>query len=48
LKEIAELLSLQVDAHISCQDVKKRAEAKLADIEAKILTREQMKKALKK
>jgi MerR family mercuric resistance operon transcriptional regulator len=48
LKEIAELLSLRVDPGTSCHDVKQRAEAKLADIEAKILTLEQMKKALKK
>ncbi len=48
LKEIAELLSLRVDPDTSCHDVKQRAEAKLADIEAKILALEQMKKALKK
>ena len=48
LKEIAKLLSLRVDPDTSCRDVKQRAEAKLADIEEKILTLEQIKKALKK
>lgn len=48
LKEIAELLSLRVDPDTSCRDVKKRAETKIADIEVKIRTLEQMKKALSK
>ena len=48
LKEIAELLSLRVDPETSCDDVKKRTEAKLADIEAKIHALERMRKALKK
>ena len=47
LKEIAELLSLRVDPDTSCRDVKHRAEAKLADIEEKIRTLEQIKNALK-
>jgi MerR family mercuric resistance operon transcriptional regulator len=48
LKEIAELLSLQVDPETSCDDVKNRTEAKIADIDAKIHALEQMRKALKK
>ena len=48
LKEIAELLSLRVGPDTSCHDVKKRTEAKIADIEANILTLEQMRKGLKK
>lgn len=48
LKEIAELLSLRVDPETSCQDVKQRAEVKIAEIEAKIQTLERMKKALRK
>jgi MerR family transcriptional regulator, copper efflux regulator len=47
LKEIAELLSLRVDPDTSCREVKQRAEAKLVDIEEKILTLEQIQKALK-
>jgi MerR family copper efflux transcriptional regulator len=48
LKEIAELLALRVDPDTRCSDVKKRAEGKSADIEAKIYALEQMRKALKK
>src|SRR5216684_3342370 len=48
LKEIAELLALRVDPATSCSDVKKRAEVKIADIEAKIQALERMKKALRK
>ena len=36
LKEIKELLSLRVEPRTSCRDVKRRAEAKIAEIEAKI------------
>jgi MerR family copper efflux transcriptional regulator len=39
---------LRVDPDTSCRDVKKRAEAKITDIEAKIQALEQMRKALKK
>lgn len=48
LKEIAELLSLRVDPHTTCDDVRQRATTKLTDIEAKIQTLETMRKALKK
>ena len=43
LNEIGELLSLRPDPHGSCDAVKERAEAKVADIEGKIgsLTRMQ-------
>ncbi len=48
LKEIAELLALRVDPTTSCSDVKKRAEVKIADVEARIQALERMRKALKK
>ncbi len=47
LKEIKELFALQVDSDSTGADVKKRAQAKLADIEAKIKNLSAMKKALK-
>lgn len=46
LNEIKELLSLRVDPDTSCDDVRTRAEAKIANIEDKIRTLERMKKAL--
>lgn len=48
LKEISELLSLRVDPETTCVDVRRRAEAKLVDIEEKIRTLQGMKKALAK
>jgi len=48
LKEILELLSLRVDPNTTCGDVKRRAEAKIADIEEKTLALKKMKKALTK
>ncbi len=48
LKEISELLSLRVDLGTTCADVKRRAEAKIADIEEKIRTLQSIKKALTK
>jgi MerR family copper efflux transcriptional regulator len=48
LKEIAELLSLRLDPDAKPADVKRRAEAKLADIEAKVRTLRRMQKALSK
>jgi len=46
LKEISELLSLKLDPETPCHEVRKRAEAKITDIEEKIKTLQKMKKAL--
>lgn len=46
LKEIQELLALRVDARTSCAEVRKRAQAKTADVEDKIRTLSAIKKAL--
>ena len=46
LKEIKELLALRVDARTSCADVRKRAEAKIADIDQKLRALRAMKRAL--
>ncbi len=46
LKEIAELLSLRIGQGVTCGDVRKRAEAKITDIDTKIKTLQGMKKAL--
>ncbi|MCG3113325.1 MAG: MerR family DNA-binding protein [Candidatus Manganitrophus sp. SB1] len=43
-----ELLSLRVDRHTTCSDVKQRAEAKIYDIEVKIADLRKMKQALVK
>ncbi len=48
LKEIKELLALRVDPDSTCADTKGRAEAKVADIEAKVQALERMKTALTK
>ena len=48
LKEIAELLALRVDSKTTCDKVKKQAETKISDIEAKILSLKKMKAALGK
>ena len=48
LKEITELLSLRVDPDTSCADIKKRAEVKIDEIEAKIRALDRVKKALTK
>lgn len=48
LKEIKELLSLRRDPSTPAADVRRRAEAKIADIEAKIEMLQKMKKALEK
>jgi Hg(II)-responsive transcriptional regulator len=46
LKEIAELLMLRVDAHTSCEEVKQHTEAKIAQIEQKLLELQSMRQAL--
>lgn len=46
LKEIKELLALRVDARTSCADVRKRAEAKIADLDQKLRALRAMKRAL--
>lgn len=46
LKEIRELLALRRDPSTPAADVKRRAEAKIADIDAKISALEKMKAAL--
>jgi MerR family mercuric resistance operon transcriptional regulator len=48
LKEIAELIALRLDPTTTCGDVRRRAKAKVADIEAKIRDLERMKQALLK
>ena len=46
LKEIAELLALQVEPDTACDDIRERAETKLSDIETKIQTLKRMKAIL--
>jgi Hg(II)-responsive transcriptional regulator len=46
LKEIAELLQLRVDAHTSCDVVKQRTEAKIAEVEQKMVELQRMRRAL--
>ncbi len=48
LNEIKELLSLKRDPSTTCTEVKKRAEAKIADIESKIRSLRNMRRALLK
>lgn len=48
LKEIKELLSLKLDPSTTCAEVKKRAEHKIDDIDAKIDSLKRMKQALVK
>ena len=48
LTEIGELLSLRVSRRTTSADIRKRAEAKISDIEAKIRGLESMKKTLLK
>jgi len=48
LKEIRELLWLRVSRTTRSRDIRARAEAKIADIEAKICSLESMKKILRK
>jgi len=46
LKEIRELLALRVDPRASCADVRRRAEAKIADIDEKLRALRAMRRAL--
>lgn len=46
LSEIKELLALRVDTDMDCGDVRRRAEAKIADVERKIRDLQAMKNAL--
>lgn len=46
LKEITELLMLRVDAQTSCEEVKQRTEAKIAEVERKVLALQRMRQAL--
>ena len=48
LREIRELLSLRVSRTTTSTEIRARAEAKIADIEAKIRSLESMKKTLRK
>ncbi len=48
LKEISELLSLRVRDDDSCDDIKKRAEKKIAEIKEKIKSLKNMEKVLSK
>jgi MerR family copper efflux transcriptional regulator len=46
LKEITELLLLRVDAQMSCEVVKQRTEAKIAEVERKLIELQRMRQAL--
>ena len=46
LKEVTDLLSLQMSPDTTCEDIKKRAEAKVADIEEKVRDLQRMRQAL--
>ena len=46
LKEITELLLLRVDAQTSCEVVKQRTEAKIAEVEQKLIELQRMRQAL--
>src|SRR5262245_12259057 len=48
LKEIRELLALRVSSRTTSAEIRKRAEAKIVDIEHKIATLEAMRKSLRK
>lgn len=48
LKEIRELLALRIDPATTCAEVRKAAEAKIADVEEKIRALQRIKHALKK
>lgn len=46
LKEIMELLMLRVDGHTSCEEVKQHTEAKIAEVEQKLIELQRMRQAL--
>ncbi len=46
LKEINELLLLRVDAQTACEEVKQRTEAKIAEVERKLVELQRMRQAL--
>jgi MerR family copper efflux transcriptional regulator len=46
LKEITELLTLRVDGHTSCEEVKQHTEAKIAEVERKVVELQRMRLAL--
>src|SRR6266404_4855005 len=46
LKEITELLLLRVDAQTSCDEVKQRTEAKIVEVERKLVELQRMRQAL--
>ena len=46
LKEITDLLLLRVDAQTSCEEVKQRTEAKIAEVERKMVELQSMRQAL--
>ena len=46
LKEITELLMLRVDVQTSCEEVKQRTEAKIAEVERKLVELQRMRQAL--
>lgn len=48
LKEIKELLALKLDPSATCADVRRQAETKIADIDAKISSLKKMRDALEK
>lgn len=48
LKEIKELMTLRIAPGTTCGHIRRRAEAKIEDIEAKIKTLQSMKQALRK
>ncbi|HEU0004217.1 MAG TPA: MerR family transcriptional regulator [Ktedonobacteraceae bacterium] len=46
LREISELLLLRVDAQTACEEVRQRTEAKIAEVERKLLDLQRMRGAL--
>lgn len=46
LKEITELLQLRVDAQTACEEVRQHAEAKIAEVDRKLIELQRMRQAL--